>query len=155
MANKKKEAIERLQKKIKNKESEEKKRLLALFATREKLERDYKEDIICVTFQTSPTTKRTIEARKPTHSEMITILRLLSEVASISGKEISPKVAKNLTEAFEELPKLAAELTTDPSLDEDFWKNKISFQALINFITSLMEESNKPPISKEELENFR
>lgn len=139
------------------KKSEEKKQLelLRQLATREKLERDYDEDIIYVTFHTSPETKRTIKARKPNPEEMIDILMLSAEAAKYEGR-VDAESLKKMAEIYKKLPKLAARLSVDKNLDEEFWSKKVSFTTLQNFIFELIAATQKSTlISEEELESFR
>ncbi|RKY26035.1 MAG: hypothetical protein DRP62_00045 [Planctomycetota bacterium] len=147
----KKEFLEKLKK------TEEKKKieLLRQLATREKLERDYEEDTIFVTFYTSPETKRTIKAKKPSPQEMIDILMLSAEAAKYEGRADPDSLAK-MAEIYQKLPKLAARLSVDEKLDEEFWSKHVSFTTLQNFIFELIAATQRSTlISEEELESFR
>lgn len=139
------------------KKTEEKKALefLQELATREKLERDFEEDRIYVTFHTSPETKRTILTRRPTHSEMFEIIRLLIAVSNFSGPGAPPEERKKFEEAYSKLPKIAASLCVQPRLDEKFWSEKATWNALQDFITEVISASQKPNITDKELESFR
>jgi len=139
------------------KQTEQKKGLefLQQLATREKLERDYKEDIIRVTFETSPETKRTILARRPTHKEMMKLIEMIV-AASTMNNPTDKESLKQLKEVYKELPKMAASLCIDKSLDEKFWSEKISWNALQNFLNELIAAAQQPTgLSKKELESFR
>ena len=147
----KKEFFEKL------KATEEKKKfeLLKQLATREKLERDYNEDTLYVTFYTSPETKRTIKAKKPSPQEMIDILMLSAEAAKYEGKADADSLAK-MAEIYKRLPQLAAKLSVDEELDEEFWSQHVSFTTLQNFIFELVSAAQRSTlISEEELESFR
>ena len=139
------------------KQTEQKKGLefLQQLATREKLERDYKEDIIRVTFETSPETKRTILARRPTHKEMMKLIEMIV-AASAMNNPTDKESLRQLKEVYKELPKMAASLCIDKSLDEKFWSEKISWNALQNFLNELIAAAQQPTgLSKKELESFR
>ena len=56
---------------IKKKSQKTPSSLKAQLATREKLERDYLEDIIQVTFESSPGVNRMVESRRPNNEEYI------------------------------------------------------------------------------------
>jgi len=118
-------------------------------ATRELLERDYKEDYIRVSFNTSPETRRTILARKPNQEEFIKILTMSLEAAN-------PESSDKLLEMSSDLHKLAARLSVDKKLDEEFWAKKVSSETLQNFITELMialQQGTRIP--EEEMKKFR
>ena len=124
-------------------------------ATRDKLERDFKEDLLEVVFYSSPETQRMIKARRPTQKEMMTIMRLSAEAAIYEGR-VDPKSLQKMLEIYEELPKLANSLSSDKTLNEDFWTNKVSFATLQNFITELIKETQKGTgVTAEELKKFR
>jgi len=139
------------------KKTEEKKKLeiLRQLATRDKLERDYEEDTIYVTFHTSPETKRTIKAKKPSPQEMIDILLLSAEAAKYEGRADPESLAK-MAEIYKRLPKLAARLSVDKKLNEEFWSKHVSFTTLQNFIFELIAATQRSTlITEEELESFR
>lgn len=127
-------------------------------ATRAKLERDYREDTIYVTFETSSQTKRMIEAKRPTHLEMLAIMQLSAEAAKYEGKADADSLGK-MVQVYERLPILAAKLSSDSTLDADFWKEKVSFVTLQNFIMALIGETQKGVgpggITPEEADSFR
>jgi len=145
---------ERFREKLKKSEMQKSVEFLQQLATREKLERDYKEDIIRVTFETSPETKRTVLARRPTHKEMIKIIEMV--VAASSMETPTDKEGlKKLAEVYKELPKMAAMLCIDKKLDEKFWSEKVSLNALQNFLNEVIAAAQAPGLTKEELESFR
>jgi hypothetical protein len=127
-----------------------------LIATREKIERDYVEDTIKITFNTSPQTKRTILARRPTNKEMITILRLSAEASKYEGSN-DPDALIHMIEIYDQLGGIASNLSVDDNLDEEFWNDKVSFPALQDFITSLISLSQEVEggVNEKEMENFR
>jgi len=153
MANPKEEA-KKLREEILKKKQKDNVKIIQQIATRDKLERDYNEDILPVQFYSSPETLRMIQARRPTQEEMLLIMRLSAEAAIYEGKMDSDSL-KKMVEIYEKLPKLAAKLSVDPKLDEKFWKTKVSFTALQDFITSLIAATQRGPISEEEMESFR
>ena len=143
-----------LEKKIKKKGTKDTKELIQQLATREKLERDYKEDIIKVTFNSSPETKRAVLAKRPTQKEMMTIMRLSAEAAIYEGKS-DPESLQKMLDIYDQLPELAASLSVDKSLNKDFWTNKVSFATLQNFITELIRETQRGTgIPPEEMQSF-
>jgi len=157
MADKKKEIEEKfkkLEKKAVDAEIKKAEKVQKLLATRDKLERDYQEDKVLVTFSTSPETKRTILARRPTNKEMIQILTLSAQASKYEGSA-DPDALLKMVEIYNELHKIAARLSVDPSLDEKFWSESVSYSTLQNFITELITESQQPGISPEEFKKFR
>lgn len=130
-------------------------KLIQQIATRDKLERDYKEDILSVSFFSSPETQRMIKAKRPTQKEMMTIMRLSAEAAIYEGKMDSKSLEK-MVNIYEELPELAARLSLDTKLDSKFWTEKVSFATLQNFITELIKETQKGTgLTEEEMKTFR
>ena len=147
--------FDELKEKISKKKQVDVQEVLKQIATRDKLERDYEEDILQVTFNSSPETKRTIKAKRPTQKEMLTIMRLSAEAAIYEGKMDSDSLNKMLG-IYEKLPELAASLVVDKKLDTKFWTEKVSFASLQNFITELIKETQKGTgISDEDLKSFR
>jgi len=144
----------KFQEKLKKSETKKSIEFLQQLATREKLERDYKEDIIRVTFETSPETKRTILARRPTHKEMIKLIDMVV-AASAMEQPTDRESLKKLASVYRELPKMAASLCIDKQLDEKFWSEKVSWNALQNFLNELIAAAQSPGLTKEELESFR
>ena len=128
--------------------------IIKQIATRDKLERDYKEDLLDVEFHSSPETKRTVKAKRPTQEEMIGIMRLSTEATILEGK-MDQKSIERMLNVYDQLPKIAAKLSTDNQLNEEFWKTKISFYALQSFITELIRVSNAAPISDADMKSFR
>ena len=144
-----------LKKKINKKKEVDTASIIKQIATRDKLERDYKEDLLEVSFYSSPETKRMIKAKRPTQSEMMTIMRLSAEAAIYEGKMDTNSLAK-MVDIYDKLPKLAGDLSTDKTLNEDFWKTKVSFATLQNFITELIKETQKGTgVQEEDMANFR
>jgi len=125
-------------------------------ATRDKLERDYQEDHIYVTFNSSPQTRRTILARRPNKKEFIEILKLGVEAAKFEGLG-DPQSLEKLSNTYSRLNELAATLSVDKNLDTKFWDEKVSFAALWNFINELVSESqqNIGGVTESELQSFR
>jgi hypothetical protein len=129
-------------------------KVIVQVATRDKLERDYKEDLLDVQFYSSPETKRMIKAKRPTQKQMISIMRLSAEAALYEGK-MDAKSLQKMVEIYDGLNLLAAELCVDKSLDKEFWANKVSFTTLQSFITELIKKSQQGPITESELKTFR
>jgi hypothetical protein len=150
-----KEKIDDLRKKIDKKGKTDTKEYIKQIATREKLERDYKEDVLKVAFYSSPETQRMILARRPTQKQMMTIMRLSAEAAVYEGK-MDPDSLTKMVDIYDKLNELASELVVDKKLDSEFWSNYVSFSTLQNFISELVRETQKGTgVTSEELENFR
>ena len=123
-------------------------------ATRQLLERDYDEDKIYVTFNSSPETKRTILARKPNQEEFIKLLELTIQASRYSGK-MDEKSLSELKVIFADLHTMAADLSVDKGLDMEFWKTKVSYETLQNFIAELINASQNPNIKESDMKSFR
>jgi hypothetical protein len=145
---------EKLKQKVEKKEQGDLQQILKQIATRDKLERDYKEDLLNVEFYSSPETRRCVKARRPTQEEMISIMRLSTEAAIYEGK-MDQKSIQRMLDVYDQLPKIAAKLSVDTQLNEEFWKNKISFFSLQSFITELIKASQAAPITETEMKSFR
>jgi len=127
----------------------------SLISTRTKIEGDYDDDLIKVTFNTSPETRRTILAKKPTNKEMITIMKLSAQAAKYEGSADPDSLVK-MVEIYEQLSGIADKLSLDKALDTIFWNEKVSFSTLQNFITELITESQKGTgVTESELKKFR
>jgi hypothetical protein len=150
-----KEDFKKLRKEIDKKKGSDKQAVIQQIATRNLLERDYKEDVLEVVFYTSPQTQRKLQARRPTQKQMILIMKLSAEAALYETRLDEKSVAK-MTDIYAQLNKLAAELSLDEKLDAKFWAEKVSFATLQNFITELIKETQKGTgVSPEEMKNFR
>ena len=149
-----KEQLEELKAKIKKEKSNKIQEAAKMIATREKLERDYEEDLITVSFSSSSETKRSIKAKRPSQEEMMTIMRLSAEAAIYEGK-MDPQSLKRMVDIYENLDSLAAKLSVDKTLDEDFWKSKVSFSTLQNFITEVVRTTQTGALSSDEIDSFR
>jgi hypothetical protein len=145
---------EKLKEKIDKKEQGDLQQIIKQIATREKLERDYKEDLLNVEFYSSPETRRCVKARRPTQEEMISIMRLSTEAAIYEGKMDSKSIQRML-DVYDQLPIIAAKLSVDTQLNADFWKTKISFFSLQSFITELIKANQATPVSEAEMKSFR
>ena len=97
------EQLKDLKDKIKDKKQTDTQTIIKQVATREKLERDYIEDILEVSFNSSPETKRMIKAKRPTQSEMMTIMRLSAEAAIYEGK-MDPSSLEKMVNIYDNLP---------------------------------------------------
>ena len=149
-----KEQLKKLKDKIKKKEGVSKQQVIAQVATRDKLERDYKEDLLSVEFYSSSETKRMVKAKRPTQEEMMTIMRLSAEASIYEGK-MDSKSLQRMVDIYDKLPQLAAKLTVDNTLDEAFWRENVSFNTLQGFITELIRVTQQGPMSSGEMEDFR
>jgi len=148
--------FEELKKKINKDKDVKKEDVIKQFATREKLERDFKEDKIVVTFNSSPETRRSVLARKPNQKEFIDILDLSVQASRFSGKGDIESLEK-LKTIYSNLNKIAAGLCIDKSLNAEFWQSSVSFATLQNFISELINASQQPSggITESDLKSFR
>ena len=146
----------KLKDKIKKKGGEDKLEFAKQIATRDKLERDYIEDHIYVTFNSSPETRRTVMARRPTKKEFLEVLRIGLEAAKFEGLGDTKSLEK-LNEIYSGLNKIASKLSIDKHLDDIFWEERVSFVTLQNFINELLAESQKSigGVKESELQSFR
>jgi len=128
-------------------------------ATRAKLERDYKEDLINVTYFTSPGVERTVIARRPTPEEFCEMLNLAIQATKAEKNPDDVTSLEELISIYQDrFPKLATKITIDKTLNEEFWKKNVSVMSLSNFINSLMNASQQMSIggvTKTEMEKFR
>ena len=147
-------AMNDLKKEVKEKDKKSKMDIIKQVATRDKLERDYTEDLLKVQFHSSPETERMVEAKRPTQEEMMTIMRLSAEASIYEGKMDKESIDRMIN-IYDELPKIAGKLCVDKSLDEKFWKNSVSFNTLQNFITELIRITQMGPMGSDEMESFR
>jgi len=154
-ADDKEKRMEKLREKSKSNKKVNPADFVKQLATRQKLERDYDEDKLYVTFYSSPETKRTILARKPNQDEFIKILTLTIQSANLEGRMDIESLTK-MKDIVTDLNVLAAELTLDSKLDEEFWAKKVSFNTLQNFIAELITESQRGTgLTEEEMKSFR
>ena len=148
-------SFEDLKKQIDKKKTVDTKTIIKQIATRDKLERDYKEDLLSVSFFSSPETQRMIKSKRPTQVEMMTIMRLSAEAAIYEGR-MDTKSLQKMVDIYDKLPELAAKLCVDKKLDTAFWQKNVSFATLQNFITELIKETQKGTgVSEEDMKSFR
>ena len=146
--------IDKMKNKIVKKDQTDVESIIKQVATRDKLERDYFEDLLEVPFTTAPGIKRMVKARRPTQKQMLMIMTL-SLQASIYEKLSNEQAITKMTEIYGQLSNLAATLCEDKKLDEKFWSECISFTTLQNFISELIRITQQGPVSSEEISNFR
>jgi len=151
----KKKKLEEFKEKRKQSKEVKKEDTQKFISTRTKIEGDYDDDLLKVTFNTSPETRRTILAKKPTNKEMITIMKLSAQAAKYEGSA-DPESLIKMVEIYEQLSGIADRLSIDSNLDEEFWNEKVSFSTLQNFITELITESQRGAgVTEDELKKFR
>ena len=148
------EKVDEFKNKIEKKDAVDTQSLIKQVATRDKLERDYMEDLLEVDFHTSLETKRMVKARRPTQKQMLLIMTL-SIQASIYEKLNNEQSITKMTEIYGQLSNLAATLCEDKKLDEKFWSECVSFTTLQNFISELIRQTQMGPIGETELDSFR
>ena len=146
--------VDELKGKIVKKEQTDMESIIKQVATRDKLERDYFEDLLEVQFYTAPGIQRMVKARRPTQKQMLLIMTL-SLQASIYEKLNSEQAIEKMTKIYGELSNLAATLCDDKKLDDEFWSDKVSFTTLQNFISELIRQTQMGPIGDTELDSFR
>ena len=67
-----------------------------------------------------------------------------------------PKALEEMTRIWKDLGKIAAELSIDPNLDQDFWENRVSSTTLQNFISELIVVTQRgTSLPAEEIQRFR
>ena len=71
-------SFEELKGKIKKQKGTDTQQIIKQVATRDKLERDYKEDLLNVNFYSSPETKRMIKAKRPAKKAMKEQLKIVT-----------------------------------------------------------------------------
>lgn len=145
---------EELRKKIDKGKKTDVQSLITQMATRNLLERDYKEDVLDIKFKASTQTTRIIKARKPTPEQMTTILKLNAK-AILLGNRMDEKTVDAITTIYKDMAKIASELSVDKTLDETFWFKKVSTDILSNFIGELMRITQEGSVSEGELKSFR
>ncbi len=151
----KNELIEKLGEKEKIQQVKNIEEATVLIATRTKLERDYDEDKIEVIFSTSPETKRKVLAKRPNNKEMVNIMTLSAQASRAEGSMNADNL-ESMVGIYQRLAKMAANLSCDKKLDEQFWDENVSFTTLQNFITELIEASQKGySIPQETMKKFR
>jgi len=146
--------IDKMKNKIVKKDQTDVESIIKQVATRDKLERDYFEDLLEVPFTTAPGIKRMVKARRPTQKQMLMIMTL-SLQASIYEKLSNEQAITKMTEIYGQLSNLAATLCEDKKLDEKFWSECISFTTLQNFISELIRQTQSGPVGEPEMNNFR
>lgn len=148
------EEVDKLKGKVAKKEQTDVESIIKQVATRDKLERDYFEDLLEVIFSTAPGIKRMVRAKRPTQKQMLMIMTL-SLQASIYEKLNNEQAITKMTEIYGQLSNLAATLCEDKKLDEKFWSECISFTTLQNFISELIKQTQEGPIKAEDVQKFR
>jgi methylphosphotriester-DNA--protein-cysteine methyltransferase len=146
--------VDELKGRIEKKEKVDVESIIKQVTTRDKLERDYFEDLLEVAFNTAPGIKRMVKARRPTQKQMLMIMTL-SLQASIYEKLSNEQAITKMTEIYGQLSNLAATLCEDKKLNEEFWSERVSFTTLQNFISELIRITQMGPVSDKELDNFR
>lgn len=148
--------LKEIEKKSKSGGTKSKQSIAQQIATRSKIERDFQEDKIKVTFKTSPETERTLLARRPNNNEYIQILKLGVQATKFEKSGDSESI-ENLTDILDKFGVIAADLTLDKTLDKEFWTEKVSSITLQNFINSMMATSQTGygGLSEEDLKSFR
>jgi len=150
-----KSKMDKLKKEVETKKSKKDEDFARQIATRELLERDFNEDFLKVSFNTSPDTRRAILARKPNQEEFLKILKLSIEASNLESSS-TEDANKRLMEVYMDLNKIASELSVDESLDEEFWSKNVSFETLQNFISELILSFQQGTrVSEEDMKSFR
>lgn len=149
------QAMELLKKEREKRKAEKQIEIYHQIATRDIIERDFKEDTIPITFETAPNVKRTVLARRPTHKEMLKLMKLFTE-ASITQTKNDPESFRRMLEIIKDFASMAASFTVDESLDEEFWSEHVSFTILQNFMTELINQSiTGGQLTAEQIKSFR
>ncbi len=144
-----------LNKGIKNDNKEKFEKAQKIISTRDRLERDYNEDVLRVTFQTSSETFRTLEAHKPTNKEMSTIM-VLAGRALKAEQSNDPDDILELSKIYSTMAGIAAKLSVDETLDEEFWDGSIGSDMLSNFINGIVTTTQRRSgVNPEDMKSFR
>jgi hypothetical protein len=147
--------LKEIERKSKKKEQKPQMEVSHQIATRAKLERDYIEDTIAVTFKSSPQTERTVLARRPNNEEY---LKLLTLGIQLSKLETNPNATiEEITSILRELGGISAKLTVDKSLDKTFCNTMVSSITLQLFVNALLEtsQSDYGQVPESEMKSFR
>jgi len=151
-----KEEKEKKEKELREKSKKENKvsakDLSKQLATREILERDYKEDIIYVKFKSSTQTERYVEALKPSNKQMSQIMTLFAKAQKFQESQDADSI-EELNKVYLDMAKLVGALTTDKNLDSKFWNEYTSNSTLNDFVMNLVTTAQG--VTKEELDSFR
>ena len=125
-------------------------------ATREILEREFAKDTMLVTFDLNKDTRVTVEAKKPSPKEVIEIMKFSIRASRYEGKT-DAKSLEEMVGIYEELPKIAAEYSLDPKMDEKWWNEKAKFEGMINYVMSLILASQQGSggVHDRQIESFR
>ena len=124
-------------------------------ATRELLEREFAKDTMLVTFNINKDKKVTIEAKKPTPKEVLEIMKFSIRASKYEGKT-DVKSLEEMVSIYEELPKIAAEYSLDPKMDEKWWNEKAKFEGMMNYVVALIMQSQRSGgIPEHQIESFR
>lgn len=122
---------------------------------RSRIERDYREDVLEVTFNTSPQTMRTVTTKRPSLTEMVSIMSMSAVAAKYEAKT-DPESLTKMINIYKELATVANNLSINPTLNKDFWSSKISFTTLQNYITSMIMEAQKGTgVVEKDMKKFR
>ena len=111
-------------------------------ATRELLEREFAKDTMLVTFNINKDKKVTIEAKKPTPKEVLEIMKFSIRASKYEGKT-DVKSLEEMVSIYEELPKIAAEYSLDPKMDEKWWNEKAKFEGMMNYVVALIMQTQQ------------
>ena len=150
-----KEKVEEFKKEVDKNKEVSRREIIQDFATREILERDYKEDTMDIIWQSSPSSRRKIKSHKPTPEQMTQLLKLQAQAIIFENQPTNEKTIEKLTGIYEEFAELAATLTVKKDLNKEFWFKKITMQSLTNFINELMRTTIQGPLPESELDKFR
>ena len=145
-------SFDKLKKKGKTQDIESIKKMVGI---RSRIERDYEEDVLEVSFDTSPQTKRIVRAKRPSLIEMISIMEMSAIAAKYEGSS-KPDALSKMVEIYKKLSVTATNLSLNKELNEDFWSSKVSFTTLQSFITSLIMEAQKGQgVGDKDMKTFR
>jgi hypothetical protein len=122
-------------------------------ATRDLLERDFKEGILRIPFKTSSDTNRVIKAYRPNQKQMIIMMKLTAE-AMLYDNTSDPKNLSKMVNIYEQLPKLAEELSVDKKFNQTFWETA-PVDVLMGFVMAVMAISQTGGLESSELDSFR
>ena len=119
------------------------------------LEREFAKDTMLVTFNINKDKKVTIEAKKPTPKEVLEIMKFSIRASKYEGKT-DTKSLEEMVSIYEELPKIAAEYSLDPKMDEKWWNEKAKFEGMMNFVmATILAVQSGGNIPDKQISSFR
>ena len=148
-----KRELEAKQEKVKENKGVSSLDYLRTIATKAVIEKDFLDNYMMVTFETAPGVERTIKTKKPTHNEMIEMIKFAIELSAIQNSTDISKT--NILGIYDRFAPMAADACIDKSFDVEFWNNAPD-TVLQNFVNAYITKSQGgTSIPDSELKSFR